>query len=281
MMITELSPAKVNLYLNVIRRRDDGYHDIATLMQRIDLYDELSFSPLEHGIVVRCPGSTLPENEQNIVYKAAQLLLAEAFCPSGIEITIKKRIPIAAGLGGGSSNAATTLLVLNDMLNFRYTKGDLMKLGAKLGADVPFFVYGRTAWAFGIGDRLKGVENIPDSWFVLINPGFEISTKMIYENLNLRLTKESINYSIPRLEGLSARDLANTLYNKLETVTLSLKPELSYFKKLLIKNGALGALMSGSGPTVFGVFDREDASIRAEEALRRVGAGSVFRARAI
>jgi 4-diphosphocytidyl-2-C-methyl-D-erythritol kinase len=250
-------------------------------MQRIDLYDELSFSPLEHGIVVRCPGSTLPENEQNIVYKAAQLLLAEAFCPSGIEITIKKRIPIAAGLGGGSSNAATTLLVLNDMLNFRYTKGDLMKLGAKLGADVPFFVYGRTAWAFGIGDRLKGVENIPDSWFVLINPGFEISTKMIYENLNLRLTKESINYSIPRLEGLSARDLANTLYNKLETVTLSLKPELSYFKKLLIKNGALGALMSGSGPTVFGVFDREDASIRAEEALRRVGAGSVFRARAI
>ena len=280
-MITELSPAKVNLYLNVIRRRDDGYHDIATLMQRIDLYDELSFSPLEHGIVVRCPGSTLPENEQNIVYKAAQLLLAEAFCPSGIEITIKKRIPIAAGLGGGSSNAATTLLVLNDMLNFRYTKGDLMKLGAKLGADVPFFVYGRTAWAFGIGDRLKGVENIPDSWFVLINPGFEISTKMIYENLNLRLTKESINYSIPRLEGLSARDLANTLYNKLETVTLSLKPELSYFKKLLIKNGALGALMSGSGPTVFGVFDREDASIRAEEALRRVGAGSVFRARAI
>jgi 4-diphosphocytidyl-2-C-methyl-D-erythritol kinase len=281
MMITELSPAKVNLYLNVIRRRDDGYHDIATLMQRIDLYDELSFSPLEHGIVVRCPGSTLPENEQNIVYKAAQLLLAEAFCPSGIEITIKKRIPIAAGLGGWSSNAATTLLVLNDMLNFRYTKGDLMKLGAKLGADVPFFVYGRTAWAFGIGDRLKGVENIPDSWFVLINPGFEISTKMIYENLNLRLTKESINYSIPRLEGLSARDLANTLYNKLETVTLSLKPELSYFKKLLIKNGALGALMSGSGPTVFGVFDREDASIRAEEALRRVGAGSVFRARAI
>jgi 4-diphosphocytidyl-2-C-methyl-D-erythritol kinase len=281
MIITKLSPAKVNLYLDVIRKRQDGYHDIATLMQRISLCDEMSFSPSDHGIVIKCPDSSLPENEQNLVYKAAKYLFSEASYPSGIKITIRKNIPIAAGLGGGSSNAATTLLTLNDMLNFHYTKDDLMKLGAKLGADVPFFIFERTAWAFGIGDQIQGVENIPACWFVLINPGFEVSTKVVYENLNLRLTKGSINYSIPPLEGLSARDLAKMLYNKLETVTLSLKPVLADFKKLLIKNGALGALISGSGPTVFGVFDQEDGSIKAEEALKRMGIGSVFRAKSI
>lgn len=281
MMITKLSPAKVNLYLDVIRKREDGYHDISTLMQRINLCDEISFCPIDRGIVIKCPDSSLPEDEQNLVYKAATSLFAEVSYPSGIQITIRKKIPIAAGLGGGSSNAATTLLTLNEMFNFCYTKDDLMKLGAKLGADIPFFIFERTAWAFGIGDQLKGVENIPAGWFVLINPGFEVSTKMVYENLNLRLTKRAINYSIPWFEGLSARDLAKMLYNKLETVTLSLKPVLLDFKKLLIKNGALGALMSGSGPTVFGIFDREDASIRAEEALKRMGIGSVFRAKSI
>ena len=138
-----LSPAKVNLLLRVLRKREDGYHDIATLMQRISLYDEMIFSLTDHGITLSCPGSTLPENENNIVYRAAAALLSHVPRAPGIHITINKKIPVAAGLGGGSSNAATALLTINDLLGFPYTPEDLMKMGAKLGADVPFLFSGR------------------------------------------------------------------------------------------------------------------------------------------
>jgi 4-diphosphocytidyl-2-C-methyl-D-erythritol kinase len=267
-MIKKVSPAKVNLYLRVLRKREDGYHDIATLMQGISLYDEMIFSPVDHGITVSCPGSTLPENENNIVYRAADALLSRLSYSPGIHITIKKRIPVAAGLGGGSSNAATTLLTINDMLGFHYTTEDLMKIGTKLGADVPFFIFRKTAWAFGIGDRLQAAENIPPLWFVLINPGFEISTKMVYDNLNLRLTKQAVKYTCPKF--YSVDDLINGLRNDLEKVTLVLHPILQHLKNLLLQNGALGAIMSGSGPTVAGLFAREKEAVKAAEALEKI-----------
>jgi 4-diphosphocytidyl-2-C-methyl-D-erythritol kinase len=277
-MIKILSPAKVNLYLRVLRKREDGYHDIATLMQRISLYDEMTFSIIDKGITLSCPGSTLPENENNIVYRAADALLSRLPHPPGIHITINKKIPVAAGLGGGSSNAATTLLTINDLLGFHYTTEDLMKIGAKLGADVPFFIFRKTAWAFGIGDRLQAAENIPPLWFILINPGFEISTKMIYDDFNLRLTKQAVKYKCPKFNSVD--DLISGIHNDLEKVTLVLHPILQHLKNLLLKNGAHGAFMSGSGSTVAGIFGEEKEAAKAQESLANIGEKewSVYRA---
>ena len=268
-MIKKLSPAKVNLHLRVLRKRGDGYHDIVTLMQRISLYDEMIFSLADHGIKLSCPDSTLPENENNIVYRAAAALLSRSSRSPGIHITINKQIPVAAGLGGGSSNAATALLTINELLGFHYSTEDLMKMGTKLGADVPFFIFRKTAWAFGIGDQLQAAENIPRLWFVLINPGFEISTKMVYENLNLRLTKQAVKYKCPQFTSVD--DLINGINNDLEKVTLVLHPILQHLKNLLLQNGACGALMSGSGPTVAGIFREEKEAAKAQDALASSG----------
>jgi 4-diphosphocytidyl-2-C-methyl-D-erythritol kinase len=280
-MIKKLSPAKVNLHLRVLGKRDEGYHDIATLMQRVSLYDEMIFSFIDHGITLSCPGSTLPENENNIIYKAAVALLPNSSCSPGIHITIHKRIPVAAGLGGGSSNAATALTTINDVMNLNYTNEDLIKIGASIGADVPFFILGKTAWAFGIGDQLQTVKNIPFLWFVLINPGFEVSTKMIYEKLNLRLTKQAVKYKCPELYTLE--ELIKGLRNDLEKVTLDLHPVVQDIKNLLMRNGALGSLMSGSGPTVVGIFAGEKEATKAVDLLENIGGKewSVFMAHSI
>jgi len=279
-MIRKLSPAKVNLYLRVLRKRQDGYHDIASLMQRISLCDEMFFKPAQRGISVRCPGSSLPENKENIVFRAAETFFARAdHISEGIDITINKMIPIAAGLGGGSSNAATTLMTLNEIFNCHYTTDDLMKIGVTLGADVPFFIFAKTAWAFGIGDRLQIAENIPPLTLLLVNPRFELSTKLIYKNLNLRLTNKKIRYSIPRF--LTVHDLAKGLINDLETVSIRMHPVLADIKDHLMKCGALGALMSGSGPTVFGLFEKDEQAIAAEKALAGMNGWSLFRAASI
>lgn len=266
-MITKASPAKVNLYLRVLRRREDGYHDILSLMQRISLCDELTFTPRAGGILVRCPDSPLPEDERNIVYRAAASFNSRFVAPPGIEITIRKKIPIAAGLGGGSSNAATTLMTLNEISGSPLTRDELLVMGAKLGADVPFFIFGNTTWASGIGDHFIEAAPLPPLSFVLINPGFAVSTKQVYQELNLELTNRRINYSIPRFDTVG--HLICGLKNDLEKVTMRLHPDLERLKSLLIESGAAGALMSGSGPTVFGVFEDEDSSLRAEKSLRQ------------
>ncbi len=279
-MIRKLSPAKVNLYLRVLRKRQDGYHDIASLMQRISLCDEMIFKPVAGGIRVRCPGSSLPENEENIVFRAAEAFFRRAsHISGGIDIAINKKIPVAAGLGGGSSNAATTLVTLNELFGCHYTKEDLMKIGATLGADVPFFIFERTAWAFGIGERLQVAEDIPSFSLLVVNPGFALSTKMIYKNLNLRLTNETIHYSIPRFS--TVHEVAKGLFNDLETVSIGMHPVLADIKKNLMTNAALGALMSGSGPTVFGIFEKEKQAIVAEKALAGMNGWVVFRAASI
>jgi 4-diphosphocytidyl-2-C-methyl-D-erythritol kinase len=247
-----MAPAKINLFLRVLRKRDDGYHDIVSLIQKITLYDELIFSPRPKGIVLNCLGSDLPTSEDNLVYRAAQSIFAYANYPSGVEIKLTKKIPLAAGLGGGSSDAATTLIALNKIFSLNLKKNELMKLGAKIGADVPFFVFGNNALASGIGDKLKVLQNLPKINLVLIKPQFELSTKMVYENLNLRLTRGKNNYSIPRF--LKMGDIIRELHNDLESVSLEMYPELADLKKMLLRHGALGALMSGSGPTVFGIF---------------------------
>ncbi|HUH65112.1 MAG TPA: 4-(cytidine 5'-diphospho)-2-C-methyl-D-erythritol kinase [Syntrophales bacterium] len=280
-MIVKLSPAKVNLHLRVLARRADGFHNICTLMQRIDLCDEMTFTRAERGINLRCPGSTVPEDNKNIAYRAADALLSRLPDPPGISITIKKRIPVAAGLGGGSSNAATTLIAINEMMGLHLGVHDLMETGKRLGADVPFFIFGKTAWATGIGECLHAAQNIPQLWYVLVNPGFEISTRSVYEGLNLRLTKRAVNYKCPQLRSING--IIKSLRNDLERVTLNLHPVLQHFKNLLVQHGAEGALMTGSGPTVMGIFRDEEGAIGAEQALKNAGAGEwpVYRASSI
>ncbi|MBN1546109.1 MAG: 4-(cytidine 5'-diphospho)-2-C-methyl-D-erythritol kinase [Syntrophaceae bacterium] len=266
-MIEVLSPAKVNLYLKVIRKRPDGYHDIATLMQKIDLQDRMIFSRREEGVVICCPGFPQLENEENIVFRAAKALFFAMACRGGVEIVIHKTIPMGAGLGGGSSNAATALMTLNDMMGFNLSRGNLMKIGARLGADVPFFIYADRAWAYGIGDILKPAETLPPLWFVLVNPRFELTTKRVYEGLNFTLTNPVINYSIPRFSTIT--DVVEGLHNDLEKVSLALYPVLQELKDILIGVGAMGTLMSGSGPTVYGVFDRKKTALQAADTLKK------------
>ncbi len=278
--LVRLSPAKVNLHLKVLGKRKDGYHELATLMQPVSLFDEMQFLPAAGaGIVVHCPDSNLPEDGDNIVHRAATAFYSRLGTPGDIKIILKKRIPIAAGLGGGSSNAATTLLALNDMAGRPFRTDILMEMGASLGADVPFFIFGRTAWAFGIGDRLEAVNSPPRLHFLLINPGFELSTRKVYEALNFTLTNESIHYSIPRF--FERHDVIKGLHNDLERVSINLHPVLEEIKSLLLGHGAAGALMSGSGPTIFGVFDNEDMVVKAEQSLRGYGSWSLFRAHSI
>ena len=270
-MLTQLSPAKVNLHLTVLRKREDGYHDIATLMQRISLCDEMTFASIHSGITIKCPDSDLPEDESNIVYRAAQAYFSYIGYKKGIAITLRKKIPIAAGLGGGSANAATTLATLNEMAGQHCHLTELMMIGKTVGADVPFFLFGKTAWATGIGDRLEAAEYIPPLWFRLVNPGFPVSTKMVYESLNLRLTKDRINYSIPPFKIGEGK--CEGLKNDLEGVTMARYPLLPQIKQLLLSGGASGALMSGSGPTLFGVFETEGQARIAEKELTAQGSG--------
>ena len=169
-MISKRAPAKVNLHLKILRKREDGYHDLATLMQRISIYDEMTFQQLDGGIILDCPGHPELENQQNIAYRAAEMIIRRTGWSHGIHISLEKHIPVAAGLGGGSSNAATTLLTLNEMMGTPFNRRELMQLGATLGADVPFFIYERTAWAFGIGDRLEEAVDIPPLFFFLSTP---------------------------------------------------------------------------------------------------------------
>jgi len=278
--VVRLSPAKINLYLQVFGKRDDGYHELATLMQRISLCDEMTFAPAAGGkIVLHCPDSELPEDRENIVYRAADIFLRQVHAPAGVEIILKKSIPVAAGLGGGSSNAATTLLALNELAGHPLSTAVLMEMGASLGADVPFFIFARNAWAFGIGERLEAVADLPYFHFLLVNPGFELSTRKVYEGLNFTLTKETIHYSIPRF--FKRQDVIKGLYNDLERVSINLHPVLAEIKTLLLGQGAAGALMSGSGPTIFGVFDNEEMVVKAERSLQGYGNWSLYRAHSI
>ncbi len=266
-----IAPAKVNLFLKVVRKREDGYHDIFSLMQKISLHDELIFSYRPKGIVLHCPDTDLSTDNNNLVVRAANAIFDYCDYQSGIEITLHKKIPMTAGLGGGSSDAATTLMALNKICSLGLKKNELVKLGVKIGADVPFFIFGNAALASGIGDKLKHIRNLPPLDLVLIKPSLELSTKMVYQSLNLRLTRRKNNYRIPRILDLS--DIVQGLHNDLESVSLEIYPEVADLKKMLLSHGALGALMSGSGPTVFGLFRNEKEAKRALEIIEKEVSG--------
>lgn len=248
------SPAKINLCLHVLGRYENGYHALAMAMQRVDLCDDVHIRiTRSSGIKVTCSGLALMPGEDNIAVRAARLLLAQTQSDVGVEIQIDKRIPVAAGLGGGSSNAATVLLALNEMLHVRLDRMSLQALGAQLGADVPFFVFQQPAWATGTGTELTPLSPLPEVAYLLVNPRIAVSTAEVYQSL--QLTKGGELANLPRFSVATKEDLCVALHNDLERVTLMRHPLLQQIKQRLLQLGACGALMSGSGATLFGVFD--------------------------
>lgn len=263
---TFLSPAKINLCLHVLGRYENGYHALAMAMQRVDLYDRVTIRLTDGGEVrANCRNLTLSPGENNIAVRAARLLLTEAQVERGVDIEIDKQIPVAAGLGGGSSNAATVLLGLNEMLNSGFSQEQLQNLGARLGADVPFFVFQRPAWATGIGTELSPLPVLPDVAYLLVNPGIAVSTAEVYQSL--QLTKGGELANLPRFSVVTEEDLCAALHNDLEKVTLVRYPLLAQIKHRLLEAGAQGALMSGSGASLFGVFDSLSAAQKAADEI--------------
>ena len=261
-----LSPAKINLFLHIIGKRSDGYHNLETLMCCISLYDEVGIQFNTTNTSVACSNPLVPQNETNIAHRAATVFLNSMEMTDGVDITIKKRIPVAAGLGGGSSNAASVLLGLNDHFGHPFSTDQLISMGLSLGADVPFFIFQKPAIATGIGETLEAYSGLHPYHLLLINPGFNVSTAEIYRKLNLRLTKCKKKFTNASLNK-HGFDVALHLCNDLETVTASTYPEIVSVKEQLRHYGALGALMSGSGPTIFGIFsDLKKAEI-ARDAL--------------
>ena len=259
------SHAKINLRLDVLDKRPDGYHEIRTVFQKVSLKDELSINISKSGIKVACDNQQVPANEGNLAYTAARTILNRYNIKEGVSISIKKNIPIAAGLGGGSSNAASTLMGINRLFGLEASTQELMEMGKDIGADVPFFIFGKTALATGIGEKLKKIEITPELWLLLVTPSIQISTAWAYNSLKLGLTKGPINTTIPNsITHLS--EIITILSNDLERVAIPRYPIIQTIKKELINNGAKGSLMSGSGSTVFGIFTSED---EAKEAYTR------------
>lgn len=261
------APAKINYLLDVIRKRPDNYHDLRMVMQRIALSDEVEISLSDTpGIRVYCDRGDVPDGPDNIAWRAADALLAMTGITAGIDIFIVKKIPMAAGLGGGSSDAATVLMGLNTLLNLKLSDEMLMSVGVKLGADVPFFIFKKTALAEGIGDRLSAVEGLPPVWLVLVNPNIHVSTAWVYQNL--QLTKKDDAAKLPKFSD-EIEDICSLLSNDLESVTIGRFPVIQEIKDALQANGALGVLMSGSGPTVFGIFAGEKQASACQRVIAR------------
>ena len=271
-----LSPAKINLFLQVTGKRSDGYHELVTLMSCIGLYDVLTFRFDTAGISVRCDSRKVPDNEGNLVYKAANLFYDGLTKGStdhtgsdgygGVSIFIEKHIPVAAGLGGGSSNAGRTLVHLNQYHDRPFSDAELNRMGLAVGADVPFFLQTKPAVATGIGEHLQNYEGLPVLWMVVACPQISVSTAYVYKKLNLGLTKCGKKLKNFFSDG-STFDFKHHLCNDLESVTLSEYPVISDIKKQLLQMGAYAALMTGSGPAVFGIFSDSRKARRACERL--------------
>jgi 4-diphosphocytidyl-2-C-methyl-D-erythritol kinase len=275
------SPAKVNLRIEILKKREDGYHEIETILQKISLHDTLHFSlKKEKGVTITTDHPNLPVGKDNLAYKAVESMLKVSGYKGGVHIQIEKRIPLGAGLGGGSSNAATTLKALNQLLELRVSKKRLMEMGLEIGADVPFFFLEGAAMGSGIGERLKKIE-LPALWFVLIYPNFEVSTRWAYQNFVL--TNQRIHFNLQKFIKTPER-ISRILLNHLEEVVSKKYPQIDIMKKILCSGGAMGTLMTGSGPTVFGIFSEEkgatEAYGRIEELVKRRG-WIVFRAHSI
>ena len=259
--LTRKAYAKINLGLDVLRRREDGYHEVKMIMQTVDIYDVLTFVKAPADVFrLSVDSAQIPDDDNNLVLKAARLLFATAGIDAGVEVTLQKNIPVAAGMAGGSTDAAATLIGLNALYDLRFTTEQLQEIGVKLGADIPYCIMGGTALSRGIGEILRPLPAPPQAHLVIAKPDLMISTKYVYENLHANSLKVHPNID-GMIEALSNQDLikmCSLMGNVLETVTEKENPIITQIKDLMKEQGATGALMSGSGPTVFGIFTEEE-----------------------
>lgn len=263
---------KINLGLDVVRRRDDGYHEVRMIMQTVDIYDRLEMDKSdEPGIRTQTNLSFLPGDESNLVYKAAKLLMDEFNITQGVNITLEKHIPIAAGMAGGSSDAAAALIGINRLFRLGLTMQELKDRGVKIGADVPYCIMRGTALSEGIGEILTPLPDMIECPVIIAKPGISVSTKYVYENLHANeLTRHpDIDGMVAAIKNRDLNGVADRCENVLENVTCTEYPVIEEIKTHLKSNGALNAIMSGSGPTVFGLFDNQDTAAAAYEALKK------------
>lgn len=263
--------AKINLGLDVVRRREDGYHEVRMIMQTIHLYDRLDIKRTkESGIQIQTNLSFLPVNENNLIYKAAKLLMDEFSITDGVSVKLDKRIPVAAGMAGGSTDAAAMLFGMNRLFSLGLTKRQLMERGVQIGADVPYCIMRGTALAEGIGEELSPLAPMVKCPVLIAKPSISVSTKFVYQNLKLddATVHPDIDLLIEDIRAKNLYDIAAHMGNVLETVTIPNYPVIDEIKKHMLSHGAVGAMMSGSGPTVFGLFDDEATAKKAYKAMR-------------
>jgi 4-diphosphocytidyl-2-C-methyl-D-erythritol kinase len=265
--VKALVPAKINLWLEVVGKRSDGYHELSTLMLPIAVYDRLEVTLGGDGVIVQCAHPDVPQDERNLAWRAADRFRRAAGVSPGVQIRLEKNIPVGAGLGGGSADAGVLLAVLNTMAGGALGSAALIELARGLGADVAFFLRQRPALATGIGERLEWVDALPAYPIVLIKPPVMVPTRGIYQRLTL--TRKG---SLIKIRTFKAQpwDVQRVLENDLESVTITDFPVIAEIKQWLLENGALGALMSGSGPTVFGIFRTEEQAQGTGDLARRV-----------
>ena len=268
------SRAKINLSIDVLGKREDGYHLVEMIMQTIDLFDKIKiFSLKEDTIIIESNSLDIPLDSTNIVYKAADLIKKQYNIKEGVKIIIEKNIPIAAGMAGGSSNAAAVLVGLNQLWQLKLSENKLKELGLKLGADVPFCIGGQTALAENIGEKLTKIDGLSENIFILVcKPELFVSTKEIYEEIDSKIIEKRPNNKllIQLLKENKIQQIADNMYNVLEEVTRERYPVIEEIEKIMMENDALGSMMSGSGPTVFGLYiNREDAEICKNKLLKK------------
>ncbi len=264
------SPAKINLYLEVTGKRDDGYHNLETVFQAVDLEDKLSLElTKERSIKVVCRHPDVPLDSSNLTYRAANTLFNKLKIKVGLKIGLEKQIPVAAGLGGGSSNAASVILGLNSLLGLNLAKEEMLVMASEIGADVPFFILEENcALGRGRGDKLTVLNNVPDFWYVIVHPNIKISASWAYQNFKLNLTKKKPGVKIftrSLMDG-NVEQIAPLLYNDLENVIGASYSDVDYVKRVLMAKGIKAVLVSGSGPCVFGmVQSKREAEIVKEQ----------------
>ena len=263
--------AKINLGLDVLRKREDGYHEVRMIMQTIQMYDLLDIRKKEEpGISLSTNLPYVPSDERNLVYKAAKLLMDEFDIKEGLSMKLTKFIPVAAGMAGGSSDAAAAFVGVNRLFRLGLSEEELMKRAVQVGADVPYCVMRGTALAEGIGEKLKRLPKVPECYVLVGKPGINVSTKLAYENLHLDQIQShpDIDGMISDIENQDLHSLTAKMQNVFEPGIISQYPVIQEIKDLMEANGALKAMMSGSGPTVFGIFDDRSKLREATEALR-------------
>ena len=266
--------AKINLGLDVLGKREDGYHEVRMVMQTIGIYDRLILTKIpEEEIRITSNLAFLPVNENNLIYKAIKLLKDEYHFPGGVSVDLNKFIPVAAGMAGGSTDAASTMFGVNRLFGLNLSMGKMMELGVRLGADVPYCVMRGTALAEGIGEKLTRITPVPHMWILIAKPQINVSTRLVYEQLDMGGIQKhpDIGGIIRAIEAQDVVRIAQSMGNVLENVTVPLYPVIETIKQDMLSHGAINAMMSGSGPTVFGIFPDEQTTLACQAFLKEKG----------